>query len=83
MSDNEYEELAELFKNFATLSERDKRAELTGFDLNLTGFDCAHEVEYGEPWSCPFIPGCSAGEPSKCPLATQFAQIQRAPKRSQ
>lgn len=61
----------------------DRWRELAGFDLDLVGFHCIGEVEGGEPWRCPFRPGCGAPGPSDCPLMKRLAMISRAPYRRQ
>jgi hypothetical protein len=59
-----------------------------GFDPDLTGFNCAGEVDPrqfapGESWYCPFTPGCGAKSPSECPEAKRRAKISQAPERVQ
>jgi len=61
----------------------DQMYELDGFDLDIVGFDCLGEIEHGEPWACPFQPGCGAPRPADCPLRQRLAQISRAPRRRQ
>jgi hypothetical protein len=56
-----------------------KMVELDGFDLDLTGFDCAGEIEHGDPPDCPFKPGCGLTV-KDCPLRIQLAKVSRAPK---
>ena len=57
--------------------------ELSGFDLDLVGFHCLGEVPFGEPWRCPFRPGCGAPGPSDCPLMRRLAMVSRMPHRRQ
>jgi len=62
--------------------------ELFGFDLDLTGFDCADDIDpydwnAGQPWSCPFKPGCGAKTLRECAAAKQRAKILPAPERVQ
>jgi hypothetical protein len=64
------------------------RTDLFGFDLDLTGFDCAAEIDPYDwdpkrPWSCPFQPGCGAKTLRECPAAKQLAKILPAPERVQ
>jgi hypothetical protein len=65
------------------------REELLGFDLDLTGFDCANEIDpwdldcFDRPWVCPFKPGCGAKSPCECAAAKQLAKILPAPNRTQ
>jgi hypothetical protein len=64
--------------------DHSKYEELAGFDLNLPGFDCIDEIEdLGQPWVCPFKPGCGAKTPSDCAAARQFAKVLRAPQKLQ
>ena len=60
--------------------------ELEGFELDLVGFDCAGELEWGERvWRCPFqpAPGCGAVTAKDCPLMKRLALMSRAPRRRQ
>jgi len=61
----------------------DRWQELAGFDLDLVGFHCLGEVEFNEPWRCPFRPGCGSMGPSECPWMKRLASISRAPYRRQ
>jgi hypothetical protein len=57
--------------------------ELNGFEFDLVGLDCAGEIELGEPWECPFKPGCGHAPGKDCPLMQRRAQIARAPEQRQ
>ena len=56
-----------------------KHVELDGFELDLTGFDCAGELEPDQPPDCPFKPGCGLTV-KDCPLRQRLLQIARAPR---
>jgi hypothetical protein len=65
-----------------------KVEELLGFDAEFVGLQhCVYEFvdieDRGQPWVCPFPPGCGAKHPNDCALAKQYAQIHRAPWRAQ
>jgi hypothetical protein len=81
------------------LNDADTRTqdeELNGFDLDLVGFDCNHEL-WGEwlserqsdpnavapRWKCPFNPGCGATKWQDCPMMKRLATLLRAPRRMQ
>jgi len=65
------------------LGERmDQFSELMDFDLDLVGFDCVAELDWDDPPTCPFKPGCGLTV-RDCPLKARLAQISRAPRRLQ
>jgi len=58
-------------------------AVLNGFDLDLTGFDCAGEMDRDAPPRCPFRPGCGKAPGPECPLMQRLACISSPPRRWQ
>ena len=58
------------------------RRPMDGFDLDLVGFDCRSEIA-GEPWKCPFDPGCGATTMEECPLMKRRRLIVDAPEGTQ
>src|SRR5262245_40457768 len=53
------------------------RPDLDGFELHLVGFDCLGEIEYPNPWGCPFTPGCGAATSTDCPLMRRRVLVAR------
>ena len=66
----------------------EKMVELDGFDLDLTGWDCADDFErdangfYPVDPPCPFQPGCGLMV-RDCPMRERLAMVARAPRRMQ
>jgi hypothetical protein len=63
--------------------ELPERNVLDDFDLDLVGFNCRGEINFAEPWTCPFQPGCGAKSAGNCPEAKRRAQILAMPRKRQ